>query len=211
MLTPSPTFIPRSWKAAAVAREREKERQPWKEISLIEPPWNAGLLRRRNYFLRDFNPGFRLLDATSLHASRSSQSGDDKNFSLLFARLFSFYFSVLRDTFDVVPFNPTREKRRESKHPYIYISIHLTAVDIASRARSLFHNRVSHYPLSALRIAFYSRRLGTRADFCINECIKDYRHDTIIALARRLYLYTAFAFARARVRIYFRRFDFLLL
>lgn len=67
----------------------------------------------------------------------------------------------------------------------VHIHIDLTVVDVCA----LFHDRVFHYPL---RISFYSltppNPRSKCTDFCINECIKDYRHDTIIALARvRIY------------------------
>lgn len=146
MLTPSPTFIPRSWKAAAAARERK--RQAWKEIPLIEPPWKRQAPSTQKLFLRDFNPGFRLLDATTLRARASLYASwgsldlrwEKKIFmvrSFVPASLFPRVTRYFMSRFSI--------RRGESKHPYI--SIHLTAVDVASRA--FFHNRVSHYPLSA--------------------------------------------------------------
>ena len=66
--------------ATNVYRARERPLPPKREATwnILGFPWsnhreNAGILRRRNYFFHDFNPGFRLLDATTcsfLHFSK---------------------------------------------------------------------------------------------------------------------------------------------
>jgi len=69
----------------------------------------------------------------------------------------------------------------------------------------LFHNHISHYSLR-VEIVFYGWRLGIRrskrTDFCINECIKDYRHDAVIALARSVFIHGGVGRCTARVRIF---------
>lgn len=201
MLTLSPTFIPRSWKAAAVReREREKGIEAAIAIPLIEPPWKRRAPSTQKLFLRDFNPAFRLLDATTLPARVFTLL---EVLSIRERKIFTVRSFVRASLFPHITryfrCHASQSDDEESKHPYI--SIHLTTVDVALCA-SFF---IIAFPIihSPYRIAFYSRRLGTRTDFCINECIKDYRHDIIIALACRPYLYTAARCVRcARVRIF---------